>query len=177
MEQWTAREDLKHRLWTARASIERFLALQHAQIMSIRAMPPGPVGYTIDQQRLNSQTSSAVDSVLNDANNLSRALRSRHLPPTLRGRTLGDLAEPIRHVRNLLEHWDENRVFWETASPVPAGQKYASARWYKQHFPDKTPWSSGWSNVDGAVIGGIIPLRRLVQILDELDSALQISGR
>ena len=171
VEQWTAREDLKHRLWTLRASIERYLALQQAQIVSIAAMAPGWPGFTEEQQRLNSQKDAAIDTLLNAANNLARALRSKHLPAALRSQGPASLAEPIRHVRNLREHWDENRDFWAKSLPVPSDRKYDSARWYKEQFPDKTPWSAGWSNVDGSVIGGIVSVDELLRRLEELEKA------
>ena len=172
--EWTARQDLKHRVWTLRASIERYLQLEQAQIASIIASRPGPSGYTQDQQKLNSEKDSQMEVLLNNANNLRRALRSKHLPAAMSGRSLGTLDAPIRHVRNIREHWDENRQFWSEATVIPPGPKYASARWFKSQFPDKTPWSSGWSNVDGSIVCGIIHLGELSAILVQLEELAQL---
>jgi hypothetical protein len=168
VEEWTAREDLRHRLWALRASVERYLRLQQEQIASIRVTPPRD-GYTLSQQKLNSDTDIHIEAVLTNAKHLSRALQSPHLPTPLKGLSLGSLDLPLHHVRNIREHWDENRVFWSEPTTPPKG---TSVRWFKTNFPDKTPWSSGWSNVDGPVICGIIPLRELVSILDQLEASI-----
>jgi len=49
------------------------MQLQEAQVASIRAEPPFG-DYTDDRQNLSSETESQVEVVLNDANNLRRAL-------------------------------------------------------------------------------------------------------
>lgn len=167
--EWTAREDFKHRVSALRASIERYLDLERAQIASIIASPPGPGGYSRNQQELNSQEDSQIETLLNNANNLRRALRSKHLPASMKGQSLGNLDAPIQHVRNIREHWDENRPFWSDRTPIPPGPKYASARWFQSNFPDKTPWSSSWSNVDGSIVCGVIHLDELLAILDRLE--------
>ncbi len=167
--EWVAREDVKHRLLALRASIERYVLLQRAQIASVMTAPPRSTQYTQNQQELNSEADSQIEALLNNANNLRRALRSKHLPPSRSGRSLGDLDAPIRHVRNIREHWDENRPFWSDGTSIPSERKYASARWFKTRFPDRTPWSSSWSNVDGAVVCGIIPLNELLLILNQLE--------
>jgi hypothetical protein len=46
------------------------------------------------------------------------------------------------------------------------------ARWFKTRFPNKTPWGSGWSNVDGPVVCGIIQLNELIVILDQLEGLI-----
>lgn len=175
--EWVAREDFKHRLWALRASIERYLDLQRAQIASVRATPPGSAAYTRDQQKLNSEADSQIEALLNNANNLRRALRSKDLPASMRGRSLGKLDAPIRHVRNIREHWDENRPFWSAGRPIPLDPKYVSARWFKTNFPDKTPWSSSWSSVEGPVVCGVIHLNELLVILDQFGGLIaQDSG-
>src|ERR1051326_959562 len=100
MEERSAREDSKHRIWTVRCNPEIF-----------RAITPESSGLTTDQERISSQTDAALESILNAANTLRRALRSRHLPASMRGRTLDRLDAPIRHLRNIREHWDESRDF------------------------------------------------------------------
>lgn len=172
MEEWTAREDLKHRIWTVRAAIQRYAALQGAQVEIFRAITPESSGLTTDQVRISSQTDAALESILNAANHLRRALRSRHLPASIRGRTLDKLDAPIRHLRNIREHWDESRDFWSAGKAIPPGRKYASARWYKKHFPDQTPWSARWSMNEGSILGGIVSVDDLSTILDEVESAL-----
>ena len=166
--EWTAVADFKHRMWALRASIEQYLLLQRAFIASIQAQLPGAAGYTVDQQKLSSQADAQIEALLHNANNLRRALKSKHLPAAIRGQTLGDLDERIRHVRNIREHWDENRPFWSEGKPIPPG-KYASARWFKTHFPDKVPWSSSWSNVDGTIVCGIIRVDDLLVRVDQLE--------
>lgn len=169
MDSLVAREDVRHRLWALRASIERYLLLQKAQMASIRAGTPESAGYTRDRKRLNSEADSQIEAVLTNANNLRRALGSKRLPASVAGQSLGNLDEPIRHVRNIREHWDENRPFWSDGVAIPAGQKYASARWFKANFPHKTPWGSSWSNVEGSVICGIIQLEGLLKVLEQLE--------
>src|ERR1700674_1827913 len=130
---------------------------------SIRARTSGSAGYTRDQKELNSEADSQIEALLINANNLRRALRSKHLPASVAGQSLGNLEERIRHVRNIREHWDENRPFWSDGVAIPAGPRYASARWFKANFPDKTPWGSSWSNVEGSVVCGIIQLNGLLK--------------
>jgi len=167
-EELTAREDLRHRLRALRASIDRYLRLQQEQIASIREAPPHD-GYTLSQQRLNSDADAHIEAVLTNARHLSRALQSKHLPASISGQSLGSLDTPLRHVRNIREHWDENRIFWSEGTSPPKG---SSARWFKTNFPDKTPWSSSWSNLDGPVICGIIGIRDLLLILDQLEGLI-----
>ena len=94
-----------------------------------------------------------------------------------KGPRLGKLDAPIRHVRNIREHWDENRPFWSAGRPIPLEPKYVSARWFKTNFPDKTPWSSSWSNVEGPVVCGVIHLNELLVILDQVGGLIaQESG-
>jgi hypothetical protein len=165
-DEWTAREDLKHYSWALRRSIGRYLQLLHEQIESIRLrLPIG--GYTLDQQKLNSEVSSVEIALLRDANDLMLALRSDQLPSHFRGRSLGSLQKPIRHVRNIREHWKDNRRFWAEGVPIPpkpamGRDTYASARWFKAQFPDKTPWSASWARDYRAVICGIIPVSELL---------------
>ena len=64
------------------------------------------------------------------------------------------------------------RVETERSSYYQTPPKGSSARWFKTKFPDKTPWSSSWSNVEGPVIGGIIRLNELLLILDQLDGLI-----
>ena len=169
MDSLVAREDVKHRLWALRGSIERYLLLQQAQMASIQARPPGSAGYTGDQKKPNSEADSQIEAVLINANNLRRALRSKHIPASVAGQSLGNLDEPIRHVRNIREHWDENRPFWSEGVAIPIGPKYASARWFKANFPDQTPWGSSWSNVEGSVVCGIIQLNGLLKVVEHLE--------
>jgi len=136
--QWIAVQDLKHRVWALQASIEQYLVLQRQQIASMSATPPGSAGYTRNQQKLHSQADSQIEALLINANNLRRALKAKHLPASMMGQTLGNLDTPIQHVRNIREHWDENRQFWSEGTPIPSG-KYESARWFKTRFPDETP--------------------------------------
>lgn len=159
-------------MWALRASIDRYLLVQQATIASVQVGTPGAGGYTLSQQQLNSEADSQIEALLNNANNLRRALKSKHLPSSMQGRSLGTLDVSIQHVRNIREHWDENRRFWSDGVPIPPGWRYASARWFQSHFPDKTPWSSSWSNVDGAVVCGIIHLNELLEVLDLLEGLL-----
>ncbi len=169
--EWVAVEDFKHRVWALRASIQHYLLLQREQIASLSSIQPGSAGHTWNQQKLHSQADSQIEALLNNANNLRRALKSKNLPASMRGQTLGNMDESIRHVRNIREHWDENRQFWSEGTPIPSG-KYESARWFKTHFPDKTPWSSSWSNVDGPIVCGIIHLDDLLVIVDQLEGSI-----
>ena len=86
VEEWTARADLRHRVWALRASIERYLRLQQEQIASIREAPPRN-GYTLSQQKLNSETDIHIEAVLTNAKHLSRALQSKHLPASIKGQS------------------------------------------------------------------------------------------
>jgi hypothetical protein len=137
---------------------------------TIRAMTPESPGFTIEQQKVNSTAVAATETMLNDVNQVGRALR-KHMPSALLDRSRAELMERVRHVRNILEHWDENRDFWSTSKAIPSG-KHPSARWYRQRFPDKTPWSLGWSNQDGSVVGGVVHVDELSRMLDELEAAV-----
>ncbi len=165
----TARQDLIHRLSALRRSIDRLMQLQEAQVASIRAKPPFG-DYTDDRQNLSSETESQVEVVLNDANNLRRALGP---VPSLRV-PFDDELRTVRHVRNIREHWDKSRHFWSEGAAIPSNREFESARWFKKHFPNKVPWSWSWSNLDGLVICGVIRITNLVDMLDQLDQRVRM---
>jgi hypothetical protein len=146
------------------------MLLQQAQVASIRAKPPF-ADYTEDRQNLSSETESQVEVVLNDANNLRRALGP---VPSLRA-PFEEQLRAVRHVRNIREHWDKTRQFWSEPTPIPTNREFESARWFKKHFPDKVPWSWSWSNHDGAVICGVIRMTDLVDMLDQLDQRVRMA--
>ena len=173
-DEWAAIEDFKHRIRALRASIDRYVHLQRKALDSIVASPPGVAGYTPAQQQLNSEADAEIEALLNKANQLRRALRSPHLPAALSGQSFGALDAPIKHVRNIREHWDDNRPFWSNGLPIPT-RGHASARWFMARYPDKTPWSSSWSNADGSVVCGIIRLNELLAILSQLEASIPAS--
>jgi hypothetical protein len=171
-EERTALADLDHRTIQARRAIADYLAWDRGMLDLILQGPP----WSRVQQRVFSSKDAALEAVLTTANQWYVAMNSPHLPTAIRrrltGRTDRDLRDRIHHCRNIREHWQTTRPYFSDFSVrVPASRDLRSVRWYRERFPDKTPWSSSYSNIDGHTIAGIVSLDALseeVEIVSQL---------
>jgi hypothetical protein len=99
------------------------------------------------------------------ARNLLRAIEVSGLPVQVDPLA----AETIRSVRDLLEHWDENRpVFnvWphDVQPPRPSGQRFANRN------PGLTPYDpTAWSGLDGPKVAPELPASRIHSLLDDVE--------
>lgn len=104
--------------------------------------------------------------MLNAANQMFKAVAKTDVPKEL---VDASLKEVVHHLRNLLEHWEDNRQYFLNSDIViPVEHKTGSARWYKLHFPNSTPWAGGWSNLEGYAVGGALYLGQLHAQTDRL---------
>jgi hypothetical protein len=99
---------------------------------------------------------------LSQANHLRKALQ--YAAPDVLDQ---DLADRIKHLRNIYEHWEQHRDAFREGAPVGR-----SGRWYAEHYPDRAPLSYEWSKVGGFRIGGIIELRELHDLIDRSREAV-----
>jgi hypothetical protein len=125
---------------------------------------------TDDQRAILLGHTNTVDRLLSDAHQFHKASRRSSLPREVRKRLAKsaptELVLPVKHLRNMRVHWEDCRRYFEKPGmPVPADQ--SSVIWYKNHYPDMTPWASGWSNSEGHRIGGILDLAGLEAALRE----------
>ncbi len=81
--------------------------------------------------------------------------------------SLPRLAEALRLLRNIYEHWDEQRpVFQEPSKP-----KQGSGKEFLEKFPEGHPWSVSLTSEDW-MLGGVVPIHQLTRDLDALEKRL-----
>ena len=173
--EWTARSDIKHRAWRAREAILRYKQIEFAILDSLRNRAANEDVYTVDRQRLWSEQDGLLETILDQAVQLYKALESTGLPQTLRDSVHKSIDQElqlrVRVLRNIRTHWEDNRSFWTEDGPIPPDRKYWSARWYRKHFPQQTPWSASWG-AEGHVIGGIVNLEALENDINRIEERL-----
>jgi hypothetical protein len=165
-------EEEQHRTLSLRRSIDKYRQADALQVREV-FQKISSKGYTAQQQKINSFHEQCLDHLLNDAHQWrkcikkSRCIRIKQFEDTI-------LSDKIRHIRNLKEHWEQNkRFFSDLTIPIPDSNKFESARWYHNNYPDKMPWSSGWSNINGSTIAGILNLEELEESLNKFDQLLE----
>lgn len=151
-------EDVRHRCFALRRALAEY---KQAFTENMRARTTAhPDATKMDK---NSQASELAEAILNQANQLRKALEHAEMAGMD-----DDLALRLRHLRNVREHWEQHRDSFGSRSRPKTG----SGDWCATRFPDKTPWSAGWSNTEGFTIGGIINLGELQEVLDRVEPAI-----
>jgi hypothetical protein len=104
----------------------------------------------------------AIKHLATALDRLPEALRAPRLSHDLR--TAADL------LRNVLEHWDEQRAAFSDS----AIKKDRSGKRFNELFPEFTPWSFGWSNApgQGTRIGGAFHVEGALDEMQEIETAL-----
>lgn len=150
--------DLRHRCVALRRALREYEGVYMTKVRDHSLGPPGR-----EQVDRNIRSAELTDAILAQANHLRKAMASGPVDPME-----AELADRVRHLRNLYEHWEQHRHSFSN----PALPKNKSGEWYAKRFPDKTPWSSAWGVDRGFEIGGIINLRELHEVVDEVERAL-----
>ncbi len=75
--------------------------------------------------------------------------------------------EALRLLRNLYEHWVEQRVVFQD----PTKRKVRSAKEFVEGFPDGRPYSITYSSADW-LLAGVVPLKKVTAAMQALASAI-----
>jgi hypothetical protein len=137
--------DAKHWSWVLKRDIVKFKELMAEAMTQF----PTSDGWTIQQERFFSEQSSQEHALLTHAWNFFKASK-------LIGAPINEaLQEKTLHLRNIHEHWEDNRKFF-TGDQPDFSKARESTRWFRTNFPTETPFSRGYSNARGYDIGGIL---------------------
>jgi DNA segregation ATPase FtsK/SpoIIIE-like protein len=154
--------DAKHWSWTLKLDIVKF----KENLATAMSMRPSTNGWTIQQERFFSNQSAQEHSLLIDAGNFFKAAHN------LKASTNTDLENRVRHLRNIHEHWEDNRKYF-TGEENDLSVARASVRWFKTNFPDANPYSRGWSNASGYDIGGILNPDNVLREIASVESVIR----
>lgn len=154
----TALSDSRHWVWAAQQQVERFVHAFRANAPGDRTgLPPTP-----EQRRRGSLIYTEAEFLLNAANHVLTALSRVPNGPKLSAA----LTSKIKQLRNLHEHWDEQRsAFAHRDLP-----KRKSGKSFAEAFPDAAPWSYGWGSGGHSI--SVLSLEELWAELDAVDRAL-----
>jgi hypothetical protein len=140
-------EELKHWVWATQKAIGEYCE----RLNVVMNMDPALGMPDIHMQQLNSETEAKVHVVVNSADHMFKAAKLAQIKEAIVDDSLKKL---VHNLRNLREHWDQNKKYFENPElEIPKERNTASARWFKKHFPDSTPWSGGWTNLCGYTAG------------------------
>lgn len=170
----TAIADIEHRTWVLRKSVWDYMKLMSAQMQNL----PSSEDYNLDQKRLNSEADRELENVLLNANQWYKAITRSTIPRELRKSIRlaidVDLRKTIECLRDIREHWEDTRQYFERSDmQIPPAQ--SKVLWFKERFPNASPWSSGMSVGIGYYIAGPEVLN-LHNILVETDKVVSILG-
>jgi len=152
-------EDMLHWVWSSQLQIRRLIESTNAEWNSSSLDPAL-------RRKVFSQTTFDEHIVLVAGRNLVRALdRAQEQFPAL-GLT-DDMRACIKLLRDIYEHWDEQREAFLPGGPP----KERSGKEFAERHPDGKPWSITYA-ASGLVLGGVLPLNDFLVSLDGLESAL-----
>jgi hypothetical protein len=162
----TARDDVKR--WTLSV---RTIVTEFSQFACPRALPAGPPSEA--QQAINIRAAHAADRIWGDAAHWYKAIAGEGLPPDVRQAIEAsldtDVRQTVRHMRNITEHWGENRRRLER-------QDFRGAResilWYRDMNLVNGPWSWTWTIDQGFELGQVLRLDRLLADLSKVEAIL-----
>ena len=154
--------DAKHWSWTLKHDIVKF----KENLGAAMSMEPSNNGWTIQQERFFSNQSAQEHSLLIDAGNFFKAAHNLQAPTTT------DIEDRVRHLRNIHEHWEDNRKYF-TGEENDLSRARASVKWFKINFPQANPCSRGWSNATGYDIGGILNLDNILREIASVENVIR----
>lgn len=156
-----ALDDVLHWIWSWRLQRERLAATTMAQ-----SGGPDPVS-----SRRSFSHASYDEHVLVVAGwNVARALKQAEaLFPSIRSLGQGDA---LRLLRNLYEHWDEQRRAFQN----PPVEKARSGKEFSDQYPQGRPWSITYAAGDW-LLGGVVSARAITEsLVQEESEALRLEG-
>ena len=145
--------DVLHWTWSWRLQADRLLASTNAQ---------GGGDDDVAKRRSFSAASYDEHMLVVAGWNLARAVRrAEELFPSIR---MTDQAKALRLLRNLYEHWDEQRVAFQSDSQP----KERSAREFVESFPQGHPWSITYTQ-DDWLLGGVVSANAILRDLKAVE--------
>ena len=147
-------DDVLPWIWSWRLQIERIGESFNAQ---------GSGTTDVDRRRSWSRFSLDEHLLTVTGGNLVRALkRAETLFPEIK--LSDDKTEALRLLRNLYEHWDEQRPSFRS-STLPKDRSGAE---FVEQFPEGRPWTMVFDK-DDWMLGGVVPLNELTHELITLE--------
>ena len=152
-----ALNDVLHWIWSWRVQLRRFRESTQEQ---------GSGADALEQRKSFSKASFDEHLLLVAGGNLVRAIdRATERFAQTEGFAQISMAEAVGLLRNLYEHWDEQRrSFQEKDTP-----KRLSGKKFVDHFPDGRPWSLVYTT-DDWLLGGVVPIAALTRELDAIEA-------
>ena len=149
-----ALNDVLHWIWSWRVQVGRLVTSTDAQGVGESAL---------EKRRSYSLASFDEHLLIVTGWNLARALRSagKRFPSIA---TADTTHEPLRRLRNLYEHWDQQRKSFQD----PTETKILSGAQFSKLFPTGKPWSITYEREDW-LLGAIVPIRALTQELASVE--------
>lgn len=149
-----ALNDLLHWIWSWRLQLARLIDSTNRQ---------GQGDTPTDKRRSFSRASCDEHLVLVVGRNVVRAIsRAEKVFPGTDFELHED--EALSLLRNLYEHWDEQRSSFQNAT-IP---RIRSGKEFINSFPSGKPWSITYVENDW-LIGGVVPLNKVSQQLDDIE--------
>lgn len=151
-----ALNDLLHWVWSWRLQVSRLGKSTEAQYSEAKPL---------DQRRSRSAASYDEHALAVVGWNLARAVARAGKRFPLLGIS-GATYEALRLLRDLYEHWDEQRP------PFHSGEieKKFSGRNFAEQFPEGKPWSITYAQ-DDWLLGGVVPINELTRELEPIEKA------
>lgn len=113
----------------------------------------------LESRRASSRTSYEEHMLFVAGWNLARAL-SRAQPYMSQAAISGETGQALRLLRNLYEHWDEQRLVFQMDN-MP---KEKSAKAFAERFPEGRPWTLVFTSED-LLLGGVVGIGELSEAL------------
>lgn len=162
----TVRADVKRWTQCVRRDIADFVSVDSQLVYS--QGPPSEA-----EQSMTIRAVHAMDRIWGDAAHWYKAVTSDELPVNIRQEIEagldGEVREIVRNMRNITEHWDENRRYFEDPT-LPGAPK--SVRWYQAQDLVNGPWSWSWVYGRGHELGDVLRLDRLLAEVTKAESIL-----
>jgi len=148
--------DVLHWLWATRTQIRRF----SFGLKTERGYFPNE----LEQRRSFSTTSLDEHLLLVVAGQFERSVEVAH--GYFSSLTISaDLKIALRHLRNIYEHWEEQREAFRGSGTA----KVRSGKTFEQHFPGGQPWSVDIYPGRDVVVAKVVSLRSLVRELRKVE--------
>lgn len=150
--------DVIHWVWSWRVQVTRFGESTRRQFE----------GRTTLEHRTSASRASYDEHMLVVAGwNLARALDcARKLYPEFPlGEKVSELLDPLRYLRHLYEHWDEQRLAFQDER----AEKILSAKKFLERFPQGRPWEVVYDK-DEWLLAGVIPILEFSAALESIEA-------
>lgn len=152
-----ARNDALHWIWNWRLQLSRL-----RESTSLETSGDDEIERRKSSLRTSYDEHALAVVGLNLARSLKRA--EKYVPPS---EIVTEYYEAIRLLRNLYEHWDDQRPAFRNGGR----EKKLSGKEFSESFPDGQPWAISYDSKDW-YLGKIVPVFALTRSLEEVEKAL-----